>query len=623
MSVFPRADKHLTEPINHLEQIHIDCEYDDKKAWGRLGNAELSFVIQEVARCYFDIVYYLKNYHFIRRKEEAITTLFPLWESQVVFLEAYKKQYEENKPIRLLVLKSRQQGITTLSTAVLCHMVFFNQNRRVLSMSDEYDKTAENYKMAITAYNLLPWWLRPGKHYERVDELLSFDRVKKGETEGLDSCIMYDSANKPTGAAYSKALFGAHLAEVGRYRHAKPITEGVFGSLVGMPHSVGIFEGTAQGRGTLFHGLWKKAMSGAFAWEPIFIEWFKEPTYRIVPVPGFELTSNEIALKSKIKETTGYEIEDDQFQWYRNKRAEFAAAGDEARLSQEFPSDHNEAWVASGDTVFPKEKLLEQLTNFVRKPRWRGIITLKENDKPKLIPDKEGELSIWEFPKPGEQYVIGGDPSLGLDTGDLGGIHVLIVPKSPNDPLRQCAVMHGRITPHEFARSMAGLGYIYNTALIAPEVNQINSIAVDLMNTFSYPNIYRMSNQTTHRGYAPYFGWMTTHRNKNAMIGRLRELLLRWDIIIKDDKTINELLEFVRKDTYSGQYGPQTRDGHDDLVMSLCITAYIASNLNPEMLYADDEMPQAMQSYQVYESDETGEASDYQSHDDLPSFDEL
>jgi len=619
MATYPRADKTLNDAINHLEQKLIDCDFDERKAWDSLGQNEMGFVIQETVKCRNSLEYYLQNYHFIRRKDTSIATIYPLWESQSVFIEVFWKQYNENRPIRIMILKSRQQGITTLSVAILCWMTFLSPNRHVLSMSDEYDKVSANYNMARMAYHFLPWWMRPGKRYDRESELLGFDRNKGEDTKGLDSRIMFEAANKPSGAAYSKSLFAAHLAEIGRYRHPKPITEGVFGSLIGLPRSLGILEGTAQGRGTLYHGLWKQAIAGQFAWEPIFIEWFKEPSYRTTPKPGFALTANENALKAKIKETIGYEIEDEQFQWYRDKRQEFIAAGDEARFPQEFPSDQNEAWVASGDTIFPKTKLLDQLTHFVRKPRWRGIITLEEAQY-KLIPDPEGDLSVWEFAKAGGRYVIGADTSLGLESGDLSAAHVIAVPNNPNEPLRQCAVLHGRIPPHEFSRCLAALGYMYNAALIAPEVNQINSIVVDLVNTFNYPNVYRMTNTVTGRGMAQYLGWMTTYRNKNAMIGRLRELLLKWDVVIKDDKTINEMLEFVQKDNVTGQYGPQSHDGHDDLVMALCITAYVASDMNPEMLNMQDNNGQLeVKDYQAYDVEE----SDSQASDYVPAFEEL
>jgi hypothetical protein len=245
-----RANKDLIDPIEQIDAKYIECGKDPRVAWESLTPDEFAFIVRESNRCLKNPVYYLENYHFIRRKSLIISTIFPLFDAQKLFLDEFMKQFNLNMAIRIIVLKARQMGITTIGVSLMCWLIFLHPLCHCLSMSDDEDKVEINFGMARTAHKFLPWWLRPEKRYDKLPELLGFDRVSyddREESPGMESLLMFESANKPSGGAYSKSLYGAHMAEIGRYRNAKPITEGVFGSLVGFPHSIGILEGTAQG----------------------------------------------------------------------------------------------------------------------------------------------------------------------------------------------------------------------------------------------------------------------------------------------------------------------------------------------------------------------------------------
>jgi len=624
---FPRADRELMEPLSFLEQVHIDCNYDDDKAWAKLDAHAFQFIAGETARCQKDITYYLRNYHFIRRKDVdgSVTTLYPMWATQEAVIDEMLSQQKAGRPVRIIVLKGRQAGITTLGTSILCWMTFFFPNRYVLAMSDELDKVSANFTMARTAYTMLPWWMKPAKRYDRESDVLGFDRPKDQSTGGrvgLDSRIMFEAANKPTGAAYSKALFAAHLAEIGRYKQPKPITEGVFGSLIGAPNTFGFLEGTAQGRNTLFHRLWTQALDGGF-WKPVFIPWYKEPGYTF-PVPeGFERTDEEKARAESVHELTGDVLTDGQFMWYRNKKAEFDAAGDDTHMPQEFPYDQGEAWIASGESIFPKKALADQIKHFVRSPKWRGHITYDMDKKDyNLSPDDHGEFQVWEYYRRGGKYVVAADTAIGVESGDFSACQVVFVPDRITEPLRQAAVWHGKPTPQEFARIIAAIGYMYGEALLAPEINMVNSVVSDLMQHIQYPNIYRMVNEKASFGRpVQYLGWMTTSRNKNNMIGNLRELLLQYDVIIKHDKTVDELLDYVRTDRFGHTFGPSSTTGHDDLCMSFMIACQVAALDGSRIRQEEEEKKeQGVGNPQQVDVDEA-QLPGFQASDEEPAFD--
>jgi hypothetical protein len=588
----PRANKELYEPIEKLDYIYQQAGKDARKAFDMLDPDDYAFIVREVNRCLKNPVYYLQNYHFIRRKDLVISTIFPLYDAQDLLLDEFMRQFNLNMAIRIIVLKARQMGITTISVALMCWLVFLHPVCHVISMSDTEDKVDMNFDMARRAHQFLPWWMRPEKRYDQKPQLLGFDRLKaedREESSGLEANLYFEAANKPSGAAYSKSLYGAHLAEIGRYRSAKAITEGIFGSLVGFAHSVGILEGTAQGRHTMFHKLWKKAEEGKF-WAPVFMEWFREQGYTMAVPPNFERTREEQSIANKVKEECGYELSDGQLAWRREKIVEFEAAGEEDAFPQEFPLTPEEAFVAGGLTAFPKKRLKEMALNFGRNPKWRGEIKLnKDNKTPDLQPYIDGRFWMWEFPKPGEKYQIGADCALGIDGADYSCVQVYAIPEDISQPLRQVARWRGYMAPTEYARVIGAIGYLYNTAEVAPECNKIDSVASDLAKVIMYPSVYRWLREDKIKNQMSQFiGWLTTHKNKNGLIGRMRDALLGWTVIIRCEEDIDEMYDFVETEPGSQIFGARS-GAHDDTVMANLIAYYTATQLRPRWATDDEE----------------------------------
>jgi hypothetical protein len=588
-----RANKELYNPIEKLEARFIEAGKDPQRAFESLDDDDWAFIVREVARCLKDPSYYLQNYHFIRRKSLVISTIFPLYDAQQLLLDEVMRQHRLNMAIRIIVLKARQMGITTICVAFMCWLAFLHPTCHVISMSDSENKMEMNFDMARWAFKLLPWWMRPEKRYDQRPLLLGFDRLKqedRDESEGFESKIFFEAANKPAGAAYSKSLYGAHLAEIGRYNNAKPITQGIFGSLVGFPGSFGLMEGTAQGRHTIFHNLWKKAVAGKF-WTPVFMEWFREPGYTMVVPENFKRTYEEDAIVKKVAEECNYSLSDGQLAWRREKIAEFEATGEEEEFPQEFPLTPEEAFISGGLTAFPKKRLKEMSLNFGRKPRWVGEIKLdlKDNKTPIITPYIEGRFQMWEFPKAGDSYHVGADCALGIDGGDYSCAQVYAVPEDITQPLRQVARWHGYITPTDYARVLCAIGFLYNGAEIAPECNKIDSVASDASKVIMYPSVYRWIREDKIKNVQSLFiGWLTTPRTKNGLIGRMRDALLNWTVILRCEEDIDEMYDFVETEPGSNLFGAKS-GAHDDTVMANLITYYTATQLRPRWGVDEDE----------------------------------
>lgn len=278
MSPLARKNPDLNDAIAALDAKLIEeAQGDIQKAFELLSPIELEFISGEMEKCLSNPRYYLENYHFIRAKNLEIKPIWPFWDSQEKFLEVFMRQFNSHQMIRIVVLKARQLGLTTLSVSIMCWLAFFHPSSYVLTMADEEERTLVNFTMARTAHENLLWWLRPEKRYDSRGHLLGFDRVKAEERltgSGMQSQIYFESANQPSGAAYSKSLYGAHLAEVARYRSDDAITEGIYGSIPEIPGTIGIMESTARGRGNIWNRICKHSQTGELPWEFLFIEWF-------------------------------------------------------------------------------------------------------------------------------------------------------------------------------------------------------------------------------------------------------------------------------------------------------------------------------------------------------------
>ena len=594
MNVLRRKNESLFEAIEQLDARILEAGGDTRRAWASLNDTELKFVIGEINHCLTDPRYYLENYHFIRTKDALIQPLWPFWDSQELLLSSFYKQFRAGKEIRIIALKARQLGITTISVALMCWLTFLHPNVHTLSMSDEESRVDVNFGMARTAWHNLPWWMKPEKRYDVARQLLGFDRVKDSDRvrdPGMQSLLYFESANQPSGAAYSKSLYGAHLAEVARYRRSDSITEGIFGSLVNYRNSIGIMESTARGRHSTWHRICRNSERGSLNWDFVFMEWFREPGYHVSVPANFQRTQEEDALVKKVAEECKFELVDGQLAWRRRKMAEFEATdGDPEKFHQEFPVTPAEAFVASGRCAFSKKRLNDMITHFCRPEKWRGEIRLEEDNlKYKLTPQEEGRFRIWELPREKAVYYVAADPSMGIDGGDPACIQVYHIPEDINKPLRQVARWHGFAPPTQFARILAAIGYLYNTAEISPECNTITTVASDLVKVLLYPKWYRwMREDKARNAYSNWIGWQTTFRNKNELIARFREALDQWTVIIRCEDDIDEMFDFVEEEEGSGRYAARI-GGTDDCVMTLMIGYYCATQLRPRT--ADDIEP--------------------------------
>lgn len=495
-----------------------------------------------------DFEYWAANHYTIINKEGELVKLV-LNVAQRHILSYVTRATVLGKPIRLVVLKGRQQGASTLIEAWQLWRVTQAKAKRAFVLAHDADATTTIFGQAKLGYDKLPDHLKPSVKASNKREL-AFG--------GLDSSITVATAGGVS-IGRSKTLQYVHASEVGFWAasSAEKNWNGLHQCVPNVPDSAIFVESTAQGMGNLFHRLWSDAEKGASEFDPVFVPWFWQPEYRLEAPADFERTPEE----RKVGEKFG--LDDDQLFWRRRK---IAAVGRDL-FNQEYPNTPQDAFLTSGRPVFDPVLLYPRIDE-APQPLYRMAMETNEHNEDEFVEHSLGELLVYVKPELGGTYYVGADVAEGLRTGDYSVAQVLDGSK------RQVAVWRGHIYPDAFANVLAALGRLYNEATVAVELNNHGILTANVLaKTLEYPGVWtdtvvdKITDEETVR-----LGFTETKLTRPMILNKLRADVRDWTIKIYDEVTLKEMLTFVvtPADRMEAENG-----AHDDHVMALAIANHI------------------------------------------------
>jgi len=494
-------------------------------------------------RLYDDFEFYSKSALKIRTKDGDIQPL-KLKPAQVILQDAVDKQMATDGKVRIIILKARQQGLSTHVGGYLYFSVSQRRACKAMVVTHHSDSTRALFDMTKRYHDNCPELLKPHTKYSSRREL-TFDV--------LDSSYVVATAGGES-IGRGETLTHVHASELAFWQKSTA-AENWNGMTQAVPNKKGtaIFvESTANGVSGIFYDLWKGAVDGTNGYVPVFIPWFLDPEYR-EPVPeNFERTPEEEDLCEK------YDLDDEQLMFRRRKIAQNGI--DLTR--QEYPAEPEEAFLTSGRPVFNPEGLQESLGT-AEEPKKRLAL---EGDE--WLENVRGELTLYKTIDPGEQYTIGADVAMGVRGGDYSVAQVLDSKK------RQVATYRSRVHPDYFATVLYKLGEFFNMAFIIVENNSHGILTCTrLGKDMAYPHFYteiqvdKLTEKETLK-----LGFTTTSKTKPLIIDELRACAREGEIELNDKTTIREMLTYIV--TPSG--GMEAEAGcFDDCVMSLALANHI------------------------------------------------
>lgn len=502
------------------------------------------------------------------------TVPFLLNEPQKKLYEIIKEQWNQGKPVRVIILKARQMGFSTLTGAIIFWMAATAYYVRCMIVAHKEDATNNLFQMYRRFYDNLPQKIKPMLQASNAQELV-FDRPTRyrGTSKGLGSRIRCATAGGQ-GVGRSFTLKALHLSEVAFWPGNKADT--LLGLLQAVPEEPGtmiIIESTPNGYEE-FKNRWDAAVDAYRRDEegyiPVFFAWFEMQEYRRKTPKNFVKTEEEKA----IARTFG--LDDEQIAW-RRWAIQNLCGGDLNKFHQEYPATPDEAFIATGKCVFDKEMLVLRRTQVEKDPWERGSFRIKYSITEKIesyvwAPDRKGIIRILKKPEKGVPYVLGGDTAgtgnKSVDPDFFAG-QVL-----DNRTGEQVAVLHERLDEREYAEQMYCLGKYYNNALIGVEINY-STYPEKKLEELGYKNLYvrqHVDNYT--QKVMESFGFETNLKTRPLIIDGLKDVFRYTPELITDFDTLGEMLTFI----YAQGRRPEAEQGeHDDLVMALAIAHFIRS----------------------------------------------
>jgi hypothetical protein len=506
---------------------------------------------------------------------------FKLNPGQTRVMEAVERQLKEQRPVRAIILKSRRQGISTLCQALGYWATSLFPYRNGMVVAHKRENTSEIFRMTKLFYDTderSRLGVRPGV-INSNEQAIRFDvdrRAKERGEKGLTSNLLVESS-EGTGVAVGLTLHFLHASEAAKWTNSA-IMAGLGIALSKTKGSMGLMESTAEGIGNVFEKTWTAAVNGKNDWEPIFLPWSIDPrcTY---PVNQVEREQWDFEDKDEYDLYEKHRLSLEQLKWRRIQLGspDLIRPGVNPKdvFRQEYPITPEEAFLTTGQSFFYMEGLqtLEQSGKGTKSPAYRAVIPLngipasRKGREPIIVApvkDQYGELTVWEDPVPGEDYVIGADVAQGLEHRDYSVGWVL-----RRSNLRFVARIKGnKFDADEFGQKLCLLGWRYNTALLGPEINGPGVAAVAAIRRLRYSRVwFDRDILKTGEPIGKYIGWRTTSANRRSVLERLEEEIRRLTIDMPSLEFYEEAKVFQLID---GK--PQAMAGrHDDEIMSAAI----------------------------------------------------
>ena len=275
---------------------------------------------------------------------------------------AQHKVYAESlKHPRLLILKSRQQGISTFWLIYSLDMSIVEDHTKGGLMAQGLDESRQLKERLERAWDNIP------------SDLLDFLKVENIKRNNKEFALNNGSKIYIATSFRSGTLQFLHISEFGKISAKYPdrAKETKTGSLQaikgGQPV---IIESTAEGRNNMFYDMWNTAIShqGVLTpkdFKPVFLSWVDDPDCNLDIPQTITKEAEEYfdTLKYEYEKFTGKKLRlrNSQKWWWVAQLREFE--GDLSSMGQEYPGYPEEAFSATKDGTYWAKLYRDEVVN--------------------------------------------------------------------------------------------------------------------------------------------------------------------------------------------------------------------------------------------------------------------
>lgn len=465
--------------------------------------------LKELERCKEDPIYFIKNYVSIQHpvRGRISLKLYPFQEDCINdFLE-----FKYN-----IVVKSRQLGLSTITSAYCLWYAMFNMDKDIRLMATRLE-TAKNMIQKIRiAFKDVPAWIKSGLGLTETEK----ESVKYIEfTNGSKIEAIPTTPESVRGVACSLLIIDecAHIEKFGDiWEAARPtITTGGDAILFSSP----------QGKNE-FYEIYKNAEVET-------------------------LRDGRIGLHGDTTGKNGFHAIKLPWQVHPERNEEWFENETKSLDAKKIDKEYCCGFEGSGNTFFDGDTI-----DFVK----------SSISNPISYEGKNNDFWIWSLPDPNHKYLLVSDIARG-DGDDHSCCHIIDMTTD-----EQVAEFYGKVAPDKFAEIMVEYGYKYNTAQIINEMNSIGIAAAIKLRDLKYPNLYydekvrdNLMFLTEEEKEHVYPGHTTNPKTREKLLSRLENALRNKLLKINSVRFANELDTFV----WNGKKAQSLRGKFDDSIMAL------------------------------------------------------
>jgi len=512
-------------------------------------------LIQEYVKCHKDTEYALATYLETYDNTQNKHVPFQLFPEQTKMINDFENHNEN------IVLKYRQAGVSTATSAWISKKLQFASSEKpesVLLLANKLDTATE---MANKIKNFLrqwPDWIHVGfdkdKNSQRHYRLTNGSEVKAVATS-VDALRGYT----PTILIFDEAAY----IEAGSDLWAACMASLSTGGQV-------IVISTPNGFDRIYYEIFDQCVRGLNNFHISRLKWFNDPRFtndlQWIKIEkdithfflhrdeylDIEIVKNVPAEEYDKMEELGYTPYSDWFE-QMCKKLKF----DRRKISQELEC----AFLGSGDNVIPPDTIAT-IEKEVREPieKWVG-----------------NELWVWKEPVEGHKYIMGIDVSRG-DSEDSTGFTIIDF-----DEREQVLEYLGKIPPDIAAELAIKWAEKYDCFIVVDITGGMGVSTSRKLLELGHKDFYydgvKSEEMWRHNPKATEKTPGINFNNKRAQIVQALEEQLRTGFKIRSTRLINELKTFV----YINGRPDHMRGHHDDLIMAIAMSLYVAQNSFAEL----------------------------------------
>ena len=555
------------------------------------------------ARCFTDRPFCFKSEYKIRAldKEAMRWGLVDLSTdgraAQVALLDEIKRQEDERGFVRIVICKSRKEGLSTIIQALAIHHCQTTPHAHALTVAHETDATRELFRIGRRIVDNVDNNVFPPLKSKPKGSKLEWINGSRAECQTQGGSADSERGSTPTFLHISELPSW----ETGRRNtSAVDVAQALLNAVPDLPSTYVFIESTSKGVGNLFHDIYLRAIKNVRGnlYVPMFFSWKDNPDYT-TPAATEQRGKEELWLSERMVDAheagdlvafndAANQLGYDQIQ--RQRAVEYGLTPDQVRFwtqtlvnkcnsdqdrfDEEWPLSWQISFVSSGRNVFSARLIQEMMSSAIH-PATTGTL-VKDRGNVMVRPDGGG----WEIycqPNREHKYIVTSDAAGGgrSNDDDYGCIQVF-----DRFTQTQVAEFYDRVTPDVLARQQGLAAMMYNNAMLAPEANNHGLVVIHyLLRDFPQLQLYRRYSEAGKVAGTETnkLGYSTDVRTRHFMVGLFEAAVRRKEISLNSKRLLGEMITLIRSKT-SGR--PEAPYGHhDDATIAMCIAVDVHKQL--------------------------------------------